>query len=327
MDTVVLLATVLGAAAVGLLTFAIFNLATAERERVAVRVSRTGIGARGGQGPVTDVRAQGRNSNFFAPLDRALVRCSWAEKSRLELDQAELAVHISEFVIMRALATLLTFVVIALVGGFQLLFILFGLIAAVLVYWQFGAFVRRRISRRREAIDAQLDQALVSIAGSVRAGFSFLQACQLSVSQMEWPLKEEFEAMLEEVSVGASIDDALRNLAEKVESYEVDIAVNAVLVQRQVGGSLAEILANVAHTIRERRELRGHLMALTAQQRLSAIFVASVPIGMAVLLSLTSWQFMKPLYLTLTGNILLSIGIIMDILGFLVMRRMTRIDF
>jgi tight adherence protein B len=219
------------------------------------------------------------------------------------------------------------FAIIALIGGFQLLFILFGLIAAAVAYWQFGAFVRRRISRRRNAIDAQLDQALVSIAGSVRAGFSFLQACQLSVNQMQWPLKQEFEAMLEEVSVGASIDDALRNLSEKVESYEVDIAVNAVLVQRQVGGSLAEILDNVAHTIRERRELRGHLMALTAQQRLSAIFVASVPIGMAVLLSLTSWQFMKPLYLTLTGNVLLCVGIIMDILGFLVMRRMTRIDF
>jgi tight adherence protein B len=327
MDTVVVLATVLGAAAVGLLTFGIISMATAERDRVAMRVSRTGIGVRHIQGPATDVRVHGRASNFFAPIDRALVRYSWAERSRLELDQADLALHISEFVIMRALGTLATFAIIALVGGFQLLFILFGLIAAAVAYWQFGAFVRRRISRRRNAIDAQLDQALVSIAGSVRAGFSFLQACQLSVNQMQWPLKQEFEAMLEEVSVGASIDDALRNLSEKVESYEVDIAVNAVLVQRQVGGSLAEILDNVAHTIRERRELRGHLMALTAQQRLSAIFVASVPIGMAVLLSLSSWQFMKPLYLTLTGNILLSVGIIMDILGFLVMRRMTRIDF
>jgi tight adherence protein B len=327
MDTVVLLATVLGAAAVGLLTFGIFSMATAERDRVAMRVSRTGIGVRHIQGPATDVRVHGRASNIFAPIDRALVRYSWAERSRLELDQADLALHISEFVIMRALGTLATFAIIALAGGFQLLFILFGLIAAALAYWQFGAFVRRRISRRRNAIDAQLDQALVSIASSVRAGFSFLQACQLSVNQMQWPLKQEFEAMLEEVSVGASIDDALRNLSEKVESYEVDIAVNAVLVQRQVGGSLSEILDNVAHTIRERRELRGHLMALTAQQRLSAIFVASVPIGMAVLLSLTSWQFMKPLYLTLTGNILLSVGIIMDILGFLVMRRMTRIDF
>ena len=327
MDTVVLLATVLGAAAVGLLTFGIISMATAERDRVAMRVSRTGIGFRHVQGPAADVRVHGRASNFFAPIDRALVRYSWAERSRLELDQADLALHISEFVIMRALGTLATFAIIALIGGFQLLFILFGLIAATVVFWQFGAFVRRRIARRRNAIDAQLDQALVSIAGSVRAGFSFLQACQLSVNQMQWPLKQEFEAMLEEVSVGASIDDALRNLSEKVESYEVDIAVNAVLVQRQVGGSLAEILDNVAHTIRERRELRGHLMALTAQQRLSAIFVASVPIGMAVLLSLTSWQFMKPLYLTLTGNILLSVGIIMDILGFLVMRRMTRIDF
>jgi tight adherence protein B len=116
-------------------------------------------------------------------------------------------------------------------------------------------------------------------------------------------------------------------MAERIESYEMDITVNAVLVQRQVGGSLAEILDNVSRTIRERRELRGHLLALTAQQRLSAYFVAGVPIFMAAFLSLISWQFMRPLYLTTVGNILLAIGLGLDMLGFLVMRRLTKIDF
>jgi tight adherence protein B len=99
------------------------------------------------------------------------------------------------------------------------------------------------------------------------------------------------------------------------------------MVHRAVGGNLSEILSSVARTIRERRELRGHLMALTAQQRLSALFVAGVPVFMAVFLSLTSWQFMRPLWTTTTGNTLLGIGIILDMLGFLVMRRLTRIDF
>ena len=140
-------------------------------------------------------------------------------------------------------------------------------------------------------------------------------------------MKDEMRTMLEEVNVGASLDDALRNMAERIESYEVDITVNAVLVQRQVGGSLAEILDNVARTIRERRELRGHIMALTAQQRLSAYFVAGVPIFMAGFLSVISWEFMKPLYLTTVGNILLAIGLTLDMVGFLVMRRLTKIDF
>jgi tight adherence protein B len=98
-------------------------------------------------------------------------------------------------------------------------------------------------------------------------------------------------------------------------------------VQRQVGGSLAEILDSLAGTIRERRELRGHLMALTAQQRLSAIFVAAVPVFMLGLLSLTSWQFMKPLFVTQVGNILIVFGLLMDMLGFLLMRKLTRIDY
>jgi tight adherence protein B len=133
--------------------------------------------------------------------------------------------------------------------------------------------------------------------------------------------------MIEDINVGASLDDALRHLAERVSSYEMDIAVNAVLVQRQVGGSLAEVLDNIANTIRERRELYGHLMALTAEQRLSAFFVAAVPIFMLGLLSLTSWQFMKPLFITTTGNALMAIGLFLDMLGFLVMRRLARIDF
>jgi tight adherence protein B len=116
-------------------------------------------------------------------------------------------------------------------------------------------------------------------------------------------------------------------MAERIESYEIDITVNAVLVQRQVGGSLAEILDNVAKTIRERRELRGHLMALTAQQRLSAYFVAGVPVMMAGFMSLVNWEFMKPLFTTTIGNILMVIGAVFDMVGFLVMRRLTRIDF
>jgi tight adherence protein B len=203
-----------------------------------------------------------------------------------------------------------------------------GAIAAgVFVWWLFGASVRHRIHRRQNAIEAYLDDALINISGSLRAGFSFPQACQMAVSQLQWPLNEELGAMIEEVNVGASLDDALRNLAQRVDSYEMDMTVNAVLVQRQVGGSLAEVLDNIARTIRERRELRGHIMALTAQQRLSAIFVAGIPVIMLCLLSITSWQFMKPLFVTFIGNILLVVGLTLDMLGFLLMRRLTRIDF
>ena len=329
MDSMVLLAAAMAAGAVALVSYGVWSLATGERQRVAWRVSRTGIGLREQAMSSADVRVRGRSGGMFQPVDRVLARYSWAEQARLELQKAEVHLHLSEFIALRILATAAVagvLLLIALTGG-QFLFAIAAAIAGVVVWWQTGSFVRRRIKRRKAAIEEHLDEALVSISGSLRAGFSFPQACQMSVTQLQWPLKDEIQEMLEEVNIGASLDDALRHLAERIESYEVDITVNAVLVQRQVGGSLAEILDNVAHTMRDRRELRGHIMALTAQQRLSAYFVAGVPVFMCGLLSLTSWEFMKPLFTTFTGNILLAIGLLFDMLGFIVMRRLTKIDF
>jgi tight adherence protein B len=327
MDTLVLLASVVGAAAVFLVSYGTWSLATAEREHVARRVGRTGI--RSTPRAAVDVRVQGRSSAIFIPVDRALNRYGWAEKAAEELKKAGINLYLSEFVALRLLSTFLALaipVVLGIVAG-EIVFVFVGLIAAVIIWWQSGAVVKRQIAHRQKAIEELLDEALVSIAGSLRAGFSFLQACQLAVTQLSWPLRDELEEMLEEVNFGASLDDALQGLAERIESYEVDIAVNAVLVQRQVGGSLAEILDSVANTIRERRELRGHLFALTAQQRLSAYFVAAVPFLMGIFLTLTSWDFMRPLYTTLVGNLLLVAGFVLDVLGFLLMKRLTRIDF
>jgi len=329
MDLTIMLASVLGAASIVLISYGAWSLASTDRQRISWRVSRTGVGVRPDTGRTADVRLQDRTHAIFTPVDRRLARYTWAETSRKQLAIAEINLYLSEFIAIRVVTTAAAIAIpvfFAIREG-QLLIGLAGMGAGLFVWWQFGASVRRRINRRKAAIEAQLDDALVNISGSLRAGFSFPQACQMAVPQLQWPLDEELRNMLEEVNVGASLDAALRNLAERVETYEMDITVNAVLVQRQVGGSLSEILDHVARTLRERRELRGHMMALTSQQRLSAYFVAGVPVGMAAFLSIVNWGFMSPMFTTLTGNIFLVIGAIFDMLGFLVMKRLMRVDF
>ena len=330
MDTAVILASLLAGAAVLMVSYGAWSLVGAERQRISWRVSRTGISVRTHQTRgVAELRPQDRQHAVFAPVDRALSRYPWAERARQQLERAEINLHVSEFIAIRVITTAVI-VTVSLVFGIregELLIALAGLGLGAFVWWQFGAWVRRRINRRRDAIEEHLDEALLNLSGSLRAGFSFVQACQMAVPQLPWPLKQEFQAMIEDINIGASLDDALRHLAERVGSYEMDITVNAVLVQRQVGGSLAEVLDNIAFTIRERRELHGHVMALTAEQRLSSYLVAGVPVFMLGLLCLTSWQFMKPLFVTTTGNILMAISVILDMLGFLVMRRLGRIDY
>ncbi len=326
MDPLIAAVSLLVAASAVLIILGVQKTATAEASEIEARVSGTRRLRAGQSGGLADVTVQSRQRGFFMALDRPLERFSWADRARADLRKAELNLHLSEFVGLRLLTAGPAVFLIAWVGG-SVLALLIAVAAGIFIWWLPGMFVRRRINRRQHALEASLDSMLTHISGSLRAGFGFLQACQMAIEQLEWPLKNEMEETLEEVSVGASIEEALQNLARRVESYEMDITVNAVLVQRSTGGNLSQVLDSVARTIRDRRELRGHIMALTAQQRLSAIFVAGVPVFMTGLLSLMNWKFMHPLFTTTTGNFLLAAGAIFDMIGFLVMRRLTKIDF
>lgn len=326
MDTLVLLTSVSVAASIVLIAAGLRLVTMEETGRISLRVQRSG---RVALRPATtaDVRWQEKRRSLLNSLERPIHSFGWSQAVRDDLRRAEINLHVSEYVLVRfALATTSACVVLVL---FSLAVLpIAAALAVFIVMWLLPAtMVSRRVQRRQFMIDQQLDGALVSIAGGIRAGFSFLQSCQIAANQLQWPLRSEIEEALEETALGVSIEDALTNMAQRVRSYELDIVVNAVMVHRAVGGNLADILESVAATIRERRELRGHLMALTAQQRLSAVFVAGVPAFMAAFLSLTSWEFMEPLWTTTTGNVLLVIGVVLDILGFLVMRHLTRIDF
>ncbi len=325
MDTFVLITSALVAASVTLILVGVRRTAQADVVVLGQRLGKTRRASRRESTPA-DVTEGRRDVKFFSALDRPLERFGWAERARKDLRQAEVRLHLSEFIILRLATSATAVFLVAWVFGTLLAF-LGALILGAAVWAVPGYLVRKRIAARRASLEGQLDSMLTAIASSLRSGFSFLQACQLALEQLEWPLKGEMEEMLEDVSLGASIDEALVNLGRRVESYEVDITVNAVLVHRQTGGNLSEVLEHVARTIRERRELKGHIMALTAQQRLSAVFVAGVPVFMAAFLSATNWEFMKPLWTTTVGNVLLAVGCVFDVLGFIVMRRLTRIDF
>jgi tight adherence protein B len=325
-DTLVLLTSAAVAASVVLISLGLRLVATEERGRISLRVQRSG---RAATRPAAraDVTWQAQRAGFFTSLEEPLHRFTWLQDVRDDLRRAGLDLHASEYFLFRFAAAVTAGAVVVLIFGVSLLLGAVAVLTGVLVWIIPAVLVRRRIQKRQSLLESQLDSALTSLASAIRAGFSFLQACQMTTTQMKAPLRQEMEEALEETTIGVTIEEALVGMARRIRSYEVDIVVNAVMVHRSVGGNLAEILDSIARTLRQRRELRGHLMALTAQQRLSALFVSGVPVFMAVFLSLTSWDFMKPLWTTNTGGLLLLGGLVLDVLGFLVMRRLTRIDF
>lgn len=181
------------------------------------------------------------------------------------------------------------------------------------------------IKRRQKAFTNQLGDMLTMVANALRAGFSFMQAFELIAREMDAPIGREVQKVVNEVNVGATLDTALENMQKRVESPDFELVVTAVLIQRQVGGNLAQILDTISGTIQERIRMRREVMALTAQGRMSGIVLALLPVALGVFLTTVSPDYMRPLFEETTGQIAIGVAVVMEIIGFLVIRKIVDI--
>src|SRR3990172_4937170 len=257
---------------------------------------------------------------------RAITGGGRAERAARDLQQAGLALKVSEYYLLRMLLAALLAMLMLLLAKFSTVGVLLSvgggavgfMIPAVYAAWLRG----RRISQ----LNSQLVEALQLISNSLRSGFAFTQSVEMAVRQLESPMKEELERFLQDNALGARSDEALRNLLERTGSYDIEMMVTVILVQRTTGGNLSEILDNVAETIRERERLQGEIRALTASQRLTGMILSVYPLLLGALFTLIAYDLMKVLWETETGRVLLGIAAILQVLGFIVIRRVLRLD-
>lgn len=167
--------------------------------------------------------------------------------------------------------------------------------------------------KRAEKFVVQLVDALNSISNSLKAGFSLPQAMELIVREMPPPISQEFRICLREMRLGATLEDSLNNLLVRMPSEDLDIVVTAIVISRELGGDLSEVLEKIAHTIRERFRIEGKIKALTAQGKLQAIIVSLMPLALGLAINAINPELMKPLYETLAGW-----GMMVGILGLIV---------
>src|SRR5579884_3391472 len=195
----------------------------------------------------------------------------WAssEKIARELAAAGLSLRVGEYLLIRWFCGLTSVLVVHLLGVPFLLAAPAGLFGFLLP----RMYVKRRQGQRVSKFNDQLVDALTMMGNALKGGSSFLQAIDLVSRELPAPLSEEFAQVVAEVSVGSPIDEALNNLTRRISSYDLYLVVTAMLIQRQTGGSLAEILDRIAQTIRERIRLFRQVQVLTGEQRLSAIVV------------------------------------------------------
>lgn len=182
------------------------------------------------------------------------------------------------------------------------------------------------IKRRRKAFNNQLGDMLNMVANALRAGFSFLQAFELVAKEMDDPVKAEVNKVVRDIGVGISIEKALESMNKRICSPEFELVVTAVLIQRQVGGNMAQILDNISSTINERIRMRREVMALTAQGRASGMVLAALPFGAGILLSAINPGYLDPLFASDLGHKAIAGAIVMEILGWLAIEKIVNID-
>lgn len=260
------------------------------------------------------------NVNFGGfTLVSGKVASDWA----ILLERAGLNLTVKEYFILR----------LGVSAGAGLLGMLFftpmplaGLVLAPIAFLIVGIVVKRRITKRRNLMEAQLVEMLQMVSSSLRAGFGLLQALEAAASQLQAPISLELRRTIRDTAVGAGIEQALEALNKRTASPDFDIAITAILIQRAVGGNLAEILENLAHTLRERERIRGEIRALTSQQRLTGYVIGGIPIGLGAFFGATNPEYIGLLFTDSLGQMMLAAALGFEVVGFLVIQKIVNIE-
>lgn len=221
-----------------------------------------------------------------------------------------------------ALASVLAWVVLALLWGGPPLLVLIG---ALLVLWLGVVYLRRRKAQRLVRIDQQLPDALDLMARALQAGHALSGALLIAARESKQPIASELQAVFDEVNYGTSVQLALPHLAERIASDNVRYFVVATLIQSETGGNLADILKSTAFLIRERQKIAGMVRVLSAEGRLSAVILSALPFAITGLLSWVNPDFMAKLWTDPLGLKLLMGSLVLAAVGIVWMRSLVNV--
>lgn len=187
--------------------------------------------------------------------------------------------------------------------------------------------LRALAKRRRDAFADQFEGTLQIISGSLRAGYGLMQAVSTVGSESESPTREEFGRVVVENQLGRSVEDSLRAMAERMDNDDLRWVVDAIDIQYEVGGNLAEVLDTVAETIRDRSQIHRQVRALSAEGRLSAVILIGLPFALAAMIAVVSPDYLADLTGTTLGRIMIGVALVLIGIGAMWIRRIVRVVF
>ncbi|MFF2446221.1 type II secretion system F family protein [Neobacillus sp. NPDC058068] len=243
-------------------------------------------------------------------------------KLETKIARAGLPLKPEEFILFQWILTAFAGGLFYLVTENWLFILIGGTLGFFFPKWYLRKKQRNRVARFNEG----LADMITTIVGSLRAGFSFPQALKSVTEEAASPIKEEMEFVLKEMQYGKSIEDALNDLKERMPSEDLDLMIQAILIQRQVGGNLATVLDKIVETIRDRTKIQRQITTLTAQGRLSGYVIALLPVILGLVLYMIQPEYIGTLFQHPIGLAMVAAGLISGIIGFILIKKITAIE-
>ena len=252
------------------------------------------------------------------------------ERMNLELERAGWPLRVREYLSLRLMSAFVGGVVgVVLMASFTPPEVLRLpiILLMVLAGWMAPRFRLSGARKKRlKQIEAQLPETLLNIAKSMQAGSGLMQALSHVGDETPAPLGPQFQRTVRELHMGAEADVVFKTLGERCGSKDVDIVVTAIVIQKTTGGNLSEILMNVANTVREREHLKQEVATLTASEQLTGTLMAIIPILVVVGFIFLNPDYKGLLFGTTIGRIALAIGITLEIIGYVLIKKLTQIE-
>ncbi len=258
----------------------------------------------------------------FSMLDNLLRRSARVSRLQDFLSQAGMNLKAGNFLVATLGAGLAGALLVFLLT-FSPPFAWIGMLLGLLSPYSYASFRRSKRFRRFEEL---FPQAIDTLARAVRAGHAFTTALELIANELTEPVSGEFRKLYEEQKFGLPVREALLNLTERVPLVDVKFFVTTVMIQRETGGNLAEILDNLSYMIRERFKIQRQVRVYTAQGRLTMLLLMMLPPAIVVVMSMMNPGFIKPLFTDPIGHTLIVAGITLQTVGYFIIRRIVQIQ-
>jgi tight adherence protein B len=240
-----------------------------------------------------------------------------------KVEELQLGIAPERLWLMTILGTVAGAAVMALVSGFNLVMVAIGGAAGVLAP---RLYLKRAEQQRLRKFDAQLVDAVTLVANSLKVGMNVTQAIEMVTREMGPPIKQEFAYALKENRLGKRLAEAFESMKGRIPSRDLAITVNAMNIAQETGGTLSEVFLKIADTIRERNRIRGRVETLTSQGRMQGIVMSLMPWLITGVLYVVDPDMIRPLFRETYGQLVLVAVVVLEVVGWLMIRKIVAID-